>query len=143
MGGRASFPQAQRGKIQPGRPPLGPLLQLRQVIIIERDARVARQQRRLIAGERQVTGADLQDPALGAQPRDAKRRQGLAREHQRRAVRDSRSCSGCTSSRTSATGEVIEEDADPSLGMTVPGTERQQGRLPVPRRQNIYSDVAN
>jgi hypothetical protein len=29
----------------------------------------------------------------------------------------------CTSSRTSATGEVIEENADPSRGTTEPGTE--------------------
>jgi hypothetical protein len=36
-------------------------------------------------------------------------------------------CSRWTSSRTSATGEVIDENADPSLGTTEPGTELTGG----------------
>ena len=34
-----------------------------------------------------------------------------------------RLCSACTSSRTSTTGEVIDENADPSRGTTEPGSE--------------------
>ena len=39
------------------------------------------------------------------------------------AARHSGLCSTCTSSRTSATGEVIDASAEPSRGTTEPGTE--------------------
>ena len=39
------------------------------------------------------------------------------------AARHSELWSACASSRTSATGEVIDQNADPSLGAAEPGTE--------------------
>ena len=62
-------------------------MQLRQVILTQCDACVAQQRCRLVAGERQVARADLQNPAFGPQPRDPQRRLGPARQRQPRAVR--------------------------------------------------------
>ena len=87
-GQRAAFPQVQRREVQPGRPPFGPLVQLRQVTVVQRHLSITQQQSRLRAGQRQITGADLGDPALGAQPRHPKRRLVPPRQRQPRPGRD-------------------------------------------------------
>jgi hypothetical protein len=51
-------------------------VQLRHVILTERYLSGTQQRSRFLAGERQVTRADLQNFALGSQPRDAQRRLG-------------------------------------------------------------------
>ena len=79
---RASFSEAERRQVEPGRPSLGPAMQFRHVVIAERQASVAQQRCGLLAGQRQVGGADLKDPALSAQPRDPQRRRGPAGQHQ-------------------------------------------------------------
>jgi hypothetical protein len=40
---RAALPQVQRREVQPGRPPLGPPIQVRHVIVAERHVGVAQQ----------------------------------------------------------------------------------------------------
>ena len=85
--GRAAFPQAQRREIQPDRPSLGPPVQFRHLIGVQRHLRRAEQRGRLVAGQRQVSGADLGDPALGAQPRDPQRRLVPPGQRQPRAAR--------------------------------------------------------
>ena len=84
---RAALPQVQRCQVQPGRPPLGPLMQRRHVLLTQGQASVAQQRRRLPGGQRQVVPADLGDLALSAQPRDPQRRPGPAGEHQPRTGR--------------------------------------------------------
>ena len=130
---RAAFPQAQRGQVQPDRPALGPPVQLRHILLTQHHLGGAQQRRRLRHGKRQVTGADLSQPTLGAQPRDPHRRLGPPGQHQprpgrhvvgqHRQRRHPESCSRCTSSRTSTTGLIIDENAEQSLGTTDPGTE--------------------
>ena len=84
---RAALPQVQRRQVQPGRPPLGPAMQLRHLTGAQRQARIAQQRRRLGAGQRQVSRADLQEPAFRAQPRHPQRRLGPPGQHQPGAVR--------------------------------------------------------
>ena len=84
---RTPFPQRQRRQVQPCWPSLGPPVQLSHVILAERDPRLAQQRRRLGKSQRQVAGADLHDPALGAQPRNRQRRRVPSGQHQLRAVR--------------------------------------------------------
>ena len=79
---QASLPEVERRQVQPGRPALGSPVQFRYVIGGERDACSAQQRCRLLPGQRQVAGADLQDPALGAQPGDPQRWPGPAGQHQ-------------------------------------------------------------
>ena len=73
--------EVERRQVQPGRPPLGPPVQLRHLILTQAEIRIAQQPGRLLPGERQVTRPDLQDLALGAQPRDRQRRLGPAGQH--------------------------------------------------------------
>jgi hypothetical protein len=84
---RAALPQAQRRQVQPGRPPLGPLMEHRHLIHAQRHASTAQQRRRLTGTERQVPRPDLGDPALGPQPGDPQRRLIPARQHQPGTVR--------------------------------------------------------
>lgn len=77
-----ALPQAQRREIQSGRPPLGPPVQLRQVIFTQRHAGVAQQRCCLIAAERQIASADLRDPPFGPQPRDLQGRLGPPGQHE-------------------------------------------------------------
>jgi hypothetical protein len=84
---RPRRPTAQRRlaacrEVQPRRPPFGSPVQLRHLIRAQRDRSLAQQRCRFFAGERQVLGADLEDFALGAQPRDAQRRLGAPGERQ-------------------------------------------------------------
>ena len=79
---RAAFPQGQRRQVQPGRPPLGALVQGGQVFLAQRHLRGAQQHGRLLASQRQVRRADLGDPAFRAQPRDPCRRGIPPSEHQ-------------------------------------------------------------
>ena len=132
---RAALPQVKSRQVQPGRPALGPPVQLRHLIRAQRHLGVAQQRRRLVQGQRQIPGADLQDPALGAQPRDPQRRLGPARQRQPRAGRHMigqhrqrgpalLSCAArARRPGRSTTGEVIDENAAPSRGTTEPGTE--------------------
>jgi hypothetical protein len=53
-------------------------VKLSHIIVAERQASAAQQRRCLLPGERQVAGADLQDPAFRTQPPDPQRRLGLA-----------------------------------------------------------------
>ena len=85
---RASFPQVQRRQVQSGGPALGSLMKRRQVVFAEPHAGRSQQRGRLLAGQRQVTRADLGDPAFRAQPRDPQRRLVPARQHQPRSAGD-------------------------------------------------------
>jgi hypothetical protein len=62
-------------------------MQLRDHISTQLQARATQQGSRLGAGQRQVSRADLQDLALGAQPRDPQRRLGPPGQHQPRPGR--------------------------------------------------------
>ena len=62
-------------------------MQFGNVLLGDRDVSVAQQQERLVLGERQIPGADLQDPSLGAQPRYPQRRPGSASQGQPGAAR--------------------------------------------------------
>ncbi len=84
---RAALPQVKSRQVQPGRPALGPPVQPGHLILGQRHLSVAQQRRRLLTGQRQIPGADLQDPALGAQPRHPQRRLGPPRQRQPRAGR--------------------------------------------------------
>ena len=79
---RTALLQVKSRQVQPGRPPLGPPVQPGHLILTQRQLRMTQQRGRLLTGERQIGGADLQDPALGAQPRDAQRRLGPAGQRQ-------------------------------------------------------------
>jgi hypothetical protein len=83
---RAALPQVQRRQVQPGRPALGPLVQLGYLGIVQRHAGVAQQRCRLLTGQRQILRADLGDPALRAQPRDLQRRPSPAGQDQLRTT---------------------------------------------------------
>ena len=67
---RAALAQVQGRQVQPGRPPFGPPVQLGHVVLAEHHLSGAQQLFCLTAGQRQVTGTDLQNPALGPQSRD-------------------------------------------------------------------------
>jgi hypothetical protein len=62
-------------------------VQLGDLPLTQRQIHVAEQRRRLLMGERQITGADLQDLALGAQPRHPQRRLVAPGEREPRASR--------------------------------------------------------
>jgi hypothetical protein len=58
------------------------------LVIAEHHASVVKERRRLLDGQRQISWTDLQDPALGAQPRDAWQRVGTSGYDQPRTGRD-------------------------------------------------------
>jgi len=87
VGQRTPVPQRQRRQVQPGRPSLGPLVQLSHLLRAQADPRPTQQRCRLRHRKRQVAGADLQDPARGAQPRHRQRRRVPPGQHQLRAIR--------------------------------------------------------
>ena len=85
--GRAAFSDGKYREVQAGWPPFGPLVQPRHVRITERDTGVAQQRGCLREGERKVTGADLQNPRLGAQPGDPQGRPAPPGQYQPRPGR--------------------------------------------------------
>ena len=63
-------------------------MQLGHLIGPQHHARFPQQSGRLLAGERQVSRADLENPALGAQPPGPQRRLGPPGQDQPGTVRD-------------------------------------------------------
>jgi len=84
---QAAGPDGQRRQVQPRRPPLGPPVQLGHQVLGQGQVRVAQQRGGFRGRQRQLGRADLDDPALGPQPRDPQRRRLPPGQHQPRPGR--------------------------------------------------------